>query len=122
MGFKRGPKGFSIWFEHAGVSVQFGPGNYCEHYEDEHYGPAGIGGFPVPIPSDLISDLAEVAIISTSVNGPASMITGQWDPDASFGVKGWCSAAEVASAIAWAAAYVPTPAASGDAPCLAAVP
>ena len=28
-------KGFQIFFDNGwGVSVQFGPGNYCEHYDD----------------------------------------------------------------------------------------
>ena len=96
-------RSFSIWFEHAGVSVQWARGNYGTNYgrEQEDESPFAF--------------TAEVAIRTSDEAG--TFLTHQWAPDAFGGVLGYASPESVADAIAWAKAYTPA-AVSGNAPAL----
>ncbi len=83
-------KGFYIDFPNGyGVSVQFGPGNYCDHYDrrigrDEAY--CGRVG----------SETAEVAVISK--DGEFVQLPGESDD-----VIGRCSSTRVLEIMQWAA-------------------
>src|SRR5688500_8402725 len=103
--FQRGRDGFSIWFAHAGVSVQFGAGYHGSHYDMD---------LLADRPQHLEAGTAEVMIRSTGRDAEA--ITQEWNPDAHGGILGYATPLQVADAIAWAAAYVPN--AAGLAPTL----
>ena len=97
-------RSFSMWFEHAGVSVQWARGNYGTNYgrEQEYESPFAWE--------------AEVAIRTSDEKG--TFLTQMWDPNAFGGVLGYCTPEKVLSALNWAAAYHPG-ADTGLAPTLA---
>ena len=82
-------KGFHIGFENGyTVSVQFGPGNYCEHYDRE------IGRDAEDCGKEGSVD-AEVAIL----NPEGDLITiPAWGDE----VKGYVSPSEVVNLLEWA--------------------
>ena len=89
-------KGFQITFANGWtVSVQFGPGNYCDHY-------IGKPGFVMRIGRDEAkcgkqgSTTAECAVLSP--DGEMTKLRGWGDT-----VKGYCTPAEVLRILNWAA-------------------
>lgn len=94
------------------VSVQFGAGNYGDHYHADF-------GFEQH-ERILASSQAEVMMWDTHSGQDGKRgreVTQEWRPDAHGQVLGWASPADVADAIAWAAAYTRN-ADSGLAPAL----
>lgn len=85
-----GGKGFHITFENGyTVSVQFGPGNYCDHRNEDFDNGAKC--------AEAGSGTAECAVWLDK--GPFLQLDG-WDDT----VKGWMRPADVLALLVWAAA------------------
>ena len=81
--FNNGAKGYQMTFKNGySISVQFGPGNYCERQNADYYAPAKA----LKNNENWRSETAEVAIFNPD---------GTFDGD----VQGWLSTDEVADLI-----------------------
>lgn len=90
------------------VSVQFGAGNYGDHYN-------GTFGFEA---DKRILESSQAELMMWDLRDPHHRpVTQEWRPNAFGGVMGYIDAADVADAIQWAATYQ-RPADSGLAPAL----
>lgn len=99
------------------VSVQFGGGNYCEHYN------ADIGAErSEPVHQSYDAELMMWDTLQKSPCGRYNReVTQEWSQDAHGGVLGWVNAATVADAIRWASEYKRAPV-EGLAPTLGGQP
>jgi hypothetical protein len=87
-----GNKGFHMTFKNGiTISVQFGPGNYCEHHWDDTELPY----------QNMQSKDAEIALWDRVGN----WVTKEYKPDAGDDVLGGQSPDEVAKAILWAQSH-----------------
>ena len=94
-------KGFQLVFENGWmVSVQFGPGNYCEHLM------AGLDDFRAPKKTEIWeAEEAEIAAIHKD---------GYWYDFGMDTVKGYCKVAEVIEFINKIASITPEQIESGE--------
>ena len=80
-------KGFNLTFANKWqISVQWGPGNYCERQEDNFNAPSKTNFWT--------SNSAEVAVFKANDDGEKSFVPLQFDA-----IEGWCSTNKVAEMI-----------------------